>query len=61
MSKIIAYGVQNTTKVSVVVIEKDTFEPQHEISSNVVSATNRASDQAEHTRSLIRAFDSRLI
>ena len=32
------------------------FEPQHEISNNVVCATSKASDQ----RSLIRAFASRL-
>ena len=35
-------------------------EPVHEIFSNVVSATNKASDQPAHTRSLIRAFASRL-
>ena len=35
-------------------------EPQHEISNNVVSATSKASDQPAHTRSLIRAFASRL-
>ena len=36
------------------------FEPVHVISNNVVSATCRASDQPAHTRSLIRAFASRL-
>ena len=36
------------------------YEPVHEISNNVVSATNKASDQPAHTRSLIRAFASRL-
>ena len=35
-------------------------EPVHEISNNVVSATSKASDQPAHTRSLIRAFVSRL-
>ena len=35
------------------------FEPQHEISNNVVCATSIASDQPAHTRSLIRAFASR--
>ena len=35
------------------------FEPPHEISSNVVCATNKASDQPAPTRSLIRAFASR--
>ena len=36
------------------------FEPQHEISNNVVCATSKGSDQPAHTRSLIRAFASRL-
>ena len=36
------------------------YEPWHEISNNVVCATRKASDQAAHTRSLIRAFASRL-
>ena len=36
------------------------FEPVHEISNNVVCATSKASDQAAHTCSLIRAFASRL-
>ena len=36
------------------------FEPRHEISNNVVCATSKASDQPEHTCSLIRAFASRL-
>ena len=35
-------------------------EPVHEISNNVVCATSKASDQPSHTRSLIRAFASRL-
>ena len=34
--------------------------PQHEISNNVVCATSKGSDQPAHTRSLIRAFASRL-
>ena len=34
-------------------------EPVHEISNSVVCATNKASDQPAHTRSLIRAFASR--
>ena len=38
----------------------DTYEPRHEISNNVVCATNKSSDQSAHTRSLIRAFASRL-
>ena len=36
------------------------FEPVHEIFNNVVCATSKASDQPAHTRSLIRAFASRL-
>ena len=35
------------------------FEPRHEISLNLVCATSKGSDQPAHTRSLIRAFDSR--
>ena len=35
-------------------------EPWHEISNNVVDSTIKASDQPAHTRSLIRAFASRL-
>ena len=36
------------------------FELQHEISNNMVCVTSKASDQPAHTRSLIRAFASRL-
>ena len=36
------------------------FEPVHAITNNVVCATSKASDQPAHTRSLIRAFASRL-
>ena len=36
------------------------YEPVHEISNNLVCATNKASDQPAHTRSLIRAFASSL-
>ena len=39
---------------------KLTYEPVHEISNNLVCATSKASDQPAHTRSLIRAFASRL-
>ena len=35
-------------------------EPVHEITNNVVCATNKASDLPAHTRSLIRAFARRL-
>ena len=36
------------------------IEPVHEISNNVVCTTSKTSDQPAHTRSLIRAFASRL-
>ena len=36
------------------------FEPVHEISNNVVYATSKSSDQPALTRSLIRAYASRL-
>ena len=36
------------------------YEPRHEISNSVVCATSKGSDQPAHTRSLIRAFASRL-
>ena len=38
----------------------ETFEPQHEISNNVVCATSKGLDQPAHTCSLIRAFARRL-
>ena len=37
-----------------------TNEPWHGISNNTVCATSKASDQPAHSRSLIRAFASRL-
>ena len=40
--------------------EQVLYEPVHEISNKVVCATSKASDQPVHTRSLIRAFASRL-
>ena len=36
------------------------IEPRHDISNNVVCATNKASDQPAHMRSLIRVFAGRL-
>ena len=39
---------------------RQTYEPVHEISNNVVCATSKASDQPAHTRSLIKAFASPL-
>ena len=41
-------------------LQRFSSEPRHEISNNVVCATSKASDQPAHTRSLIRAFASRL-
>ena len=40
--------------------KRQNFEPQHEISNNVVCATSKASDQPAHMRSLIRAIASGL-
>ena len=36
------------------------YEPVHEVSNNVVCVTSKAPDQPANTRSLIRAFASRL-
>ena len=36
------------------------YEPRHEISNNVVSATSKGSDQPAHTHRLVSAFASRL-
>ena len=36
------------------------YEPQHNISNNVICATSKGSDQPAHTCSLIRAFAGRL-
>ena len=47
-------------KYSAFAIFKIIIEPVHEISNNVVCAASKASDQPAHTRSLIRAFASRL-
>ena len=52
--------------ISVTIVEEkmvtfsDKIEPRHKISNNVVCATSKDSDQPAHTRSLIRAFASRL-
>ena len=55
MAQIIPGSFLNTTlQIDVL------YEPVHEISNNVVCATSKASDQPAHTRSLIRAFASRL-
>ena len=39
---------------------KEAEQPVHEISNNRICANSKASDQPAHTRSLIRAFASRL-
>ena len=36
-----------------------TYEPQHEVSNNVLCATSKCSDQPVHKRSLATAFASR--
>ena len=36
------------------------YESRYEISNNMVRATSKASEQPAHTRSLIRAFASRM-
>ena len=37
-----------------------TYEPRHEISNNVLSATSKTSDQPAHTRNLIKVFATHL-
>ena len=57
-------GIQFATKrMAISSVKRSKYEPQHEISYNVVNvcATSKGSDQPAHTRSLIRAFASRLI
>ena len=51
---------RNVFLVLNILSKRITFEPVQEISNNVVCATSKASDQPAHTRSLIRAFASRL-
>ena len=51
---------RNKVNVFVRDIVSLTCEPLHEISNNVVCATNKGSDQPVYMRSLIRAFASRL-
>ena len=52
-------GLKDYIRLYTITIER-VNEPWHEISNNVVCATSKASDQPAHTRSLIRAFASRL-
>ena len=53
---------KNIRKINVhcVLVGRLWYEPVHEISNNMVCATSKASDQPAQTRSLIRAFASRL-
>ena len=46
--------------VHITFLQNNLIEQVHEISNNLVCATSKASDQPAHTRSLIRAFASRL-
>ena len=48
------------TEINLLIQPSTTYEPQYEISNNVVCATSKASDQPALTHSLIRAFASRL-
>ena len=65
--QIVVYSATNHCKpayfiitISIIEESKKLYEPVHEISNNVVCATSKGSDQPAHTRSLIRAFASRL-
>ena len=46
--------------IAAVALLRFIYEPWHEISNNVVCATDKCSDQPAHTRRLIKAFASRL-
>ena len=50
----------NSLYIGEILILSYIFEPRREISNHVVCATSKGSDQPAHTRSLIRAFASRL-
>ena len=49
-----------TSLIHVPLVFPNAIKPVHENSNNEVCATSKASDQPAHTRSLIRAFASRL-
>ena len=53
-------SISKNTKSTLTKTCKDRIELRHEISNNVEYASSKASDQPAHTRSLIRAFASRL-
>ena len=57
---IVSWRGEFTEKLCCFIVSPQTFEPQHEISINVVCATSKTSDQPAQRRSLIRAFASRL-
>ena len=56
----VLFPILTTYVVQGILYELMTVEQVHEISNNVLCATSKASDQPAHTRSLIRAFASRL-
>ena len=56
-SELIEHSVKIDTHSATI---QNSFEPQHEISKNVVCASSKASDQPAQTHRLIRAFASRL-
>ena len=56
----ISYQKFHSLSIRVSIKNDNKFEPVREISNNMVCATSKASDQPAHTRSLIRAFASRL-
>ena len=64
LSKKVTYPIKVMPIIIPIIIHTESIfiiiEPVLEISNNVVCATNKASDQPAHTRSLIRAFASRL-
>ena len=53
-------AVRHFVAIMCIAYSANTFETVHEISNNWVCATSKGSDQPAHTRSLIRAFASRL-
>ena len=54
------FGLRSSIVLTFSIVAYPVFGPVHEISNNVVCATSKASDKPAHTRSLIRAFASRL-
>ena len=54
------FSLFSVLKCSLLIFFTKGNEPVHEIPNNVVCATSKASDQPAHTRSLIKAFASRL-